>query len=101
MDATGGEQRMQTLGACLSSLGPGDPCPCCGARLEARVLQSATQRDPVRSSAMSRAARALAAPVGVEPAADRALQCAECGCEIDAEEGPIETKARRALSPAA
>jgi repressor LexA len=101
MDTMRGQERVQTLGACLSSLGPGDACPCCGGRLEARVFQGAPRGQVGRSTSVSAAARALATPVGAEPTGDHALQCPECGCEIDAEEGPLETKVRRALNPAA
>ena len=58
----------QTLGACLCALGPGDPCPCCGARLKVRLAAQ-----PVRDFAGSGAAP------GTETAV---LACPQCGCEV-------------------
>ena len=80
MDASSGRPQMKTLGKCLLSLRPGDPCPCCGARLQ--VVKS-TQA--VRSAAV----------VG------GGLVCRECGCELAEVASPFEQCTKRALSPAA
>jgi hypothetical protein len=59
-----------SLGAWLASLGPGDSCPCCGARLERGTHAAAAHPGPNEG--------AQAQDV------DIALVCARCGFESDA-----------------
>jgi hypothetical protein len=73
MNAHAGDPRGQTLGACLSKLSAGNPCPCCGAPLRIRYAIQ-----PVR--AMPAAGVGEVGPTAV-------LSCSECGCEVSAGDG--------------
>jgi hypothetical protein len=101
MDAVPGHKGSQTLGERLSSLGPGDPCPCCGARLEAAASPGAVRRDAVPGGSALGAVHPFATAGGVGRTGADMLACPECGCEIDAEAEPFKAGACRALSPAA
>jgi DNA-directed RNA polymerase subunit RPC12/RpoP len=87
MNGSSGHPYGETLGACIASLGPGDACPWCGARLT-KVAGSGPGRQ-------------LALLSGFEPAGDEALRCPECGCEVVVEEEPAETTGCRTFSAAA
>lgn len=79
--------RVETLGACLLNLKPGDPCLCCGF--------------PVREVATGRLGRQLVLLPEQAPAATVVLACPECGCEVDGEEEPPEAGRGQLLNPAA
>ena len=70
MSAETGSEHVQTLGACLSKLAAGDPCPCCGARLRARLVSQ-----PVRPVPALGVNGDTETPI---------LVCPECGCEVSA-----------------
>jgi hypothetical protein len=89
MDASSHRSRPQSLGTCLLNLRPGDPCPCCGARLQDAA--PTVSRHPTQS---------MRSTGGDDAAKDR-LVCIECGCELTEVAGPFESGARRDLSPAA
>ena len=90
MDAQTGRPIVQTLGARLSTLGVGDPCPCCGAGLKLR-----TADEPVRSVPAAGAA-------GVVGRREKAvLFCPECGCELSAEDGTEDSGGCRRFGIAA
>ena len=82
MNRAPGRPQLQTLGERILSLSSGDPCPCCGARLEAG-------RDPAlrRAEVLTGPSSVARLPVSTESQTDRActqgLACPECGCEID------------------
>lgn len=86
MSAQTGRRHVQSLAAWLAALGPGDPCPWCGARLEtggrAGRIMSRTATTPE-----DRVARG-------------ALVCRECGCEVAAVDKAGEAE-RRMLHEAA
>ena len=90
----------QTLGACLSSLASGDPCPCCGGRLE-RAATGSPRRDKVLSGRQSAPAAAAVRPPDAGRGDSGALHCIACGCEIDGAEEPFQTTAELAFSVAA
>jgi hypothetical protein len=65
--------QVQTLGACLSKLGAGDPGPCCGARLKVWLAPQ-----PVRPAPDADVAGRAESVV---------LACPGCGCEFSAGDG--------------
>ncbi len=86
MSASPGHPQAQTVGAWLLSLGPGDLCPCCGARLEVVAEQGALTRRPVGVA---------------QTECGCALMCSGCGCHIDDVEESQEPSNCRALDAAA
>jgi hypothetical protein len=87
MNESSGRPPGQTLGACVLSLTPGDPCPFCG--------------EPLKQLKTSGPARQLTVLSECEPADGGALVCAKCGCEVVGEEDPSEGVSARSLSAAA
>lgn len=87
MNGSSGHPYGQTLGACLASLGPGDACPWCGARLT-KVTGSGLGRQLALLSVFE-------SPCSV------VLACAECGCEVVVEEEPAEATGCRTFGAAA
>jgi len=99
MSAMAGQQ-VQTLGACLSNLAPGDRCPCCGARLE-RVPLGSARRDKGPQGRLSATAAVATRSHEVGRGDAEALLCGACGCEIDGAEEPFQACAELAFSAAA
>ena len=80
MSAQRSRPQLQSLAAWLTDLGPGDPCPWCGARLEAAAA-------PARLVGL--------APVGAGAHARRpTVVCRECGCEMTAVDDVAEAGCR-------
>jgi hypothetical protein len=109
MDGLSDRPKLQSLGACLLNLGAGDPCPCCGARLQAREralprpnLLGFGSRPGLLGSAAPRGRLAQGVPTaGLPDAGNAGLVCPECGCELTEVASPFESGTCRSLSPAA
>ena len=101
MNASQGHKKFETLGERLSRLGPGDPCPCCGARMEMATSPAAAVRSALMSEHLSGSLRQTAASAAKAKDFSDALRCPVCGCEVETDEWPSAANACRAFSAAA
>jgi hypothetical protein len=88
-EAVGGGR--QSLGELIAALRPGDPCPCCSARLQSGL-------------ALRQVGGAVASSDFKECLLDKheaVLCCPECGCEVFLADESTRTCSRRSLGTAA
>jgi hypothetical protein len=75
MSPQAGRPQLQSLAARLAALGPGSPCPWCGARLKAQTMEGRLV--------------SVTPTTGDSQIGGAVLVCAECGCEV----APVEETA--------
>jgi len=79
-----------TLGVWVMGLAPGIPCPCCGTAMRERVGRLPGRRPSGSTSLLGSLTRGA-----------WVLECPECGCEIEDEEGSTGVSEAACLCSAA